>query len=271
MATPITRRRRIGRSGVWAFFWLALFSPAVLRAQAATKISPPSAAQSPVSTYALTGTVLNVIGRPMPDVEVYIAKTERRTRTDERGRWRIVDPPPGAHVVVARSFGYVPYMREVIIGATGAESIDLILRRYPTTLSQVEVRAQSNRSAMEADIVAERLTQLKATAGRLFTRAYILEQRPYSMAELIQGVPGIVVRRVGDEIVAQNARAAAVGGSGCTLQWFLDITPITAAGVTSLDPLSVRSVEVYPQPVMLPGLPAQTDRCGAIVINSLRR
>lgn len=271
MVTPILRRRRIGPAGLLAFVCLPLLSPRAVCAQAPTKVPSPAAAPSAAATDALTGTVLNVIGRPMPDVEVYIAKTERRARTDERGRWRITDPPPGAHVVVARSFGYVPYMREVIIGTASAESIDLVLRRYPNTLTPVEVRAQSNRSAMEADIVAERLTQLKATAGRLFTRAYILEQRPYSMAELIQGVPGIVVRRVGDEIVAQNSRASAVGGSGCTLQWFLDITPITAAGVTSLDPLSVRSVEVYPQPVMLPGLPAQTDRCGAIVINSLRR
>lgn len=222
----------------------------------------------------LVGTVVDVIGRPMADVEVYLARTDRTTRTDAKGVWRVVKPPVGAHVVVARMFGYVPYMREVIIGSS-ADTVDLLLRRYPTTLSQVEVRARSNRSAAEADVVADRLTQLKANAGRLYTRSQILEQRPYSLAELIQGVPGIAVRRGQGEIVATSLRGgASIGGGGgaqCELQFFLDITPLDNAGAASIDPLSVRSVEVYPQNVLLPGLPQRSDKCGYIVVNSLRR
>ncbi|MCA2983134.1 carboxypeptidase-like regulatory domain-containing protein [Gemmatimonas sp.] len=251
-----------------------LLGATVAEAQPRPRAVSPDA-RSDVRTDMLVGTVVDAIGRPMADVEVYLARTERSTRTDARGVWRVLNPPVGAHVVVARQFGYVPYMREVIIGTGTPDSVDLLLRRYPTTLSPVEVRARSNRSAAEADVVADRLTQLKANAGRLFTRAQILEQKPYSLAELIQGVPGILVRRGQGEIVATSLRGgAAIGGGGgsqCELQFFLDITPLDNAGAASIDPLSVRSVEVYPQNVLLPGLPQRADKCGFIVVNSLRR
>jgi hypothetical protein len=35
--------------------------------------------------------------------------------------------------------------------------------------------------------------------------------------------------------------------------------------------MSFRSVEVYPNTVLLPGLPMRPDRCGAIIINTMRR
>ena len=50
-----------------------------------------------------------------------------------------------------------------------------------------------------------------------------------------------------------------------------NVRPIENEGVAALDPLTFRSVEVYPQTVLLTGLPMRPDRCGAIVINSLRR
>ena len=262
---------RIRRRVLLSVF-MALAPAWPLASQARPK--PPVGGTVP-TTDVLMGTVVDVIGRPMPDIEVYLARTDRSTRTDAKGIWRIMKPPAGAHVVVARMFGYVPYMREVIIDGGTADTVDLLLRRYPTTLSQVEVRARSNRSEADADVVADRLTQLKANAGRLFTRSLILEQRPYSLAELIQGVPGIAVRRGQGEIVATSLRGGASigagGGAQCELQFFLDITPLDNAGAASIDPLTVRSVEVYPQNVLLPGLPQRSDKCGFIVVNSLRR
>lgn len=236
---------------------------------------PPRGNTPDARSDALIGSVVDVIGKPMGDVEVYLARTDRTARTDARGVWRIADPPTGPHVVVARAIGYVPYVREVSIGTRTVDTVILVLRRYPRTLSAVEVTARSNVVAAYASVVAERLMQMKASAGRLYTREQILEQQPYSVAELVQGVPGIIVQRGRGEITATSTRAGAgtmvTAGQACQLQFYLNDTPIDSEGVATLDPRTFRSVEVYPQTVLIPGLPMRPDRCGAIVINTLRQ
>ena len=223
----------------------------------------------------LIGTVVDVVGRPMSQIEVYIAGTDRTTRTDARGLWRFPNPPVGPRVVVAREIGFVPYVREVLVGSGINDSVPLLLRKFPRTLSLVEVRARTAVATSDANTVAERLMQMRVGSGKLFTRDYILQMRPYSLAELLFGVPGMSVKRGQGEIVATSTRAGIgimnVDGQQCQLQFYLDNTPIDNEGVAALDPLTFRSVEVYPQTVQLTGLSMRPDRCGAIVINSLRR
>jgi hypothetical protein len=224
---------------------------------------------------ALVGTVVDVTGRPMSQIEVYIAGTDRTARTDYRGVWRIDNPPVGPRVVVARQLGYVPYVREVQVGGNSTDTVSLILRRFPRTLSTVEVRARTAEATSAALDISERLLQMRVGTGRLFTRDQILQMRPSSVAELIFGVPGIAVRNVPGEIIVTSTRAGVgimnVDGQQCQLQFFLNTTPISNEGVATLDPLTFRSVEVYPQTVQLTGLPIRSDRCGAIVINTMRR
>ena len=155
----------------------------------------------------LVGTVVDVIGKPMEQVEVYIAGTDRSVRTDARGVWRFTNPPVGPRVVVARQFGFVPYVREVQVGAITIDSVVLVLRRYPRTLSTVEVNARTALATSAANEISERLLQMQVGSGRLFTRDHILQMRPFSIAELIWGVPGIAVRRGQGEIVVTSTRA----------------------------------------------------------------
>jgi hypothetical protein len=118
---------------------------------------------------------------------------------------------------------------------------------------------------------------MRSGTGRLYTRDQILEARPYSVAELIQGVPGIIIERGrGDtqgQIIARSTRSGVgirnVSGQQCELQFYMNTTPISNEGVATLNPMDFRSVEVYPQTVLLPGLSQRPDKCGAIVINML--
>jgi hypothetical protein len=223
----------------------------------------------------LIGLVLDAAGQPMAQVEVYIAGTDRVARSDTRGRWRFADPPAGPHVVVARRSGYVPYVREVVIGSQVNDTLSLLLRRFPTALSAIQVNARSLSAQADAASLAERLMQIRVGTGRLFTRDDILRMRPHSIAEMIFGVPGIAVTTGQTDIVVTSTRAGVgimnVEGQACQLQFYWDNTPISNEGVRTLDPMTFRSVEVYPQAVLLTGLPMRHDKCGAIVINSLRR
>lgn len=256
-----------------------LMAPSALWAQSAT---PPTRAASEI-----VGWVVDAVGKPIGDAEVLIAGTPRSTRSDARGVWRFTNPPTGPHVVLAREIGYVPYAREVIMGRATNDTLTLLLRRYPRTLSTVEVTARANAATASAVAQGERLIQMRVGAGRLYTRDYILETRPYSIAELVQGVPGMTIQRLrgngtDGEVVATISRnrggasgTQGVGNDGfsnpCPMQFFLDTSPIEGDQVGRLDPSMFRSVEVYPMNVVIPGLPQRGDRCGAIVINSFRR
>jgi hypothetical protein len=241
--------------------------------------SQPAAGQPPAASRgSLVGYVIDVVGRPMEQVDVYLAGTDRIERTNARGYFRFTDAPTGARVIVARQIGYMPTQREIEIGSAVNDTLALLLRRYPRTLSTVEVRAQTSRAEAEAQVTAERLTQLRVGSGRLYTRDQILQARPYSIAELVQGVPGVILERGRGEsqgaVVARSTRsgvgALTVEGQACELQFFLNTTPIDNETVAQLNPLDFRSVEVYPQTVLLPGLPQRPGKCGAIVINMMR-
>lgn len=273
MPQSLAFRRRL-RAGLVVVL-ASLGAHGSLTAQSAGRVSAPELRE----VDALEGTVVDVVGKPMRDVEVYLAKTNRVTRTDANGVWRLPKPPVGPHVVVARAIGYMPYVREVIIGSGANETVDLLLRRYPRTLTAVQITARSNAASADAEVQADRLIQMKVSTGRLFTRDQIVEQRPYSLAELIQGIPGIsVVRGRGEgqgSIIATSTRAG-VGSSRsadgpCELQFYINGTPIDNEAAATLDPLNFRSVEVYPQTTLLPGLPSRADKCGAIVVNMLRQ
>jgi hypothetical protein len=241
----------------------------------AREASPVDVALVPQGGGVLLGSVVDVVGRPMPDIEVYIAGTALQTRTDTRGMWRFPSPPPGPRVVVARQVGYLPYVREVLVGGAANDTLTLIMMRPPQTLSAVQIRERSAQMTAAAAEIADRLLQMRVGAGRLFTRDYILVMRPYSIAELLWGTPGVQIKRGQGEVVATTTRAgvgvSTTEGVPCQLQFYLDRTPIDNEFVLQLDPLTFRSVEVYPHTVQLPGLAMRPDRCGAIVINTMRR
>ena len=259
------------------------FGVAVLLAATFHFSAHPAAAQSGKDTIVvstqnanvLIGTVVDVVGRPMANVEVYIAGTTRSTRTDQQGVWRISEPPPGPRVMVAREVGYVPYVREIQVSTGVKDSVSLLLRRFPNTLTRVQITARSNLATADANMIAERLAQMRVGSGRLFTREQIVQMRPYSLAEMLFGIPGISIQRGQNDIVITSTRSGVgvlnVAGQQCQLQVFLDNTPIDNESLGALDPLMFRSVEVYPQTLQLTGLSMHPDRCGAVVINTMRR
>jgi hypothetical protein len=276
----------VRRLGQWLVCGALLLAP-VPEALSAQSSAASSGRSQQRGGPELVGWVVDAAGKPMADAEVLLAGAKQTTRTDARGFWRFEDPPTGPNVVLARGIGYVPYSKELVIGRAQNDTITLLLRRFPRTLSAVEITARTNSATASAMVQAERMIQMRVGTGRLYTRDYILEMRPYSIAELIQGVPGMTVQRLREQgnegtIVAFISRnrggASAVqgersdGSNGqCPMQFFLDTTPIEGDQVGRLDPTTFRSVEVYPMNVLIPGLPQRGDRCGAIVINSLRR
>jgi hypothetical protein len=206
---------------------------------------------------------------------VHIVGTGRAVRTDAAGRWRLNEPPAGARVLGARLLGWVPVSMAIDVRSDVVDTIPLVMRRFPRTLSTVEVRARTEQLDRDAALLAERLMQLRVGTGRLFTREEILRLKPFSVVDLVRGVVGVDIKQTSQGITAVTKRAGTgamqVQGEGCPLQFYLDGRAVDNEVIASLSPMQWKSVEVHPQTTLLTGLPSNSGKCGAIVINSLWR
>ena len=220
----------------------------------------------------IVGAVIDPLGRPLANVDIQLVGTNFRTRSDERGEWRFDEPPDGARVLLARLVGYVPVSLPVRFSDNARDTLPLVMRRVPATLSTVEIRARSDALDRDAALMAERLMQLRVYTGHLFTRDEILRLRPYSAADLIRSVVSINVQERQGQVTATTKRSG-IGAMGiknqpCQLQFYLNGFAIDADDVGTLNPLQFQSVEVHPQSTILSGLPTFKERCGAVVIST---
>lgn len=219
------------------------------------------------------GDVIDAIGQPMADVEVYIAGTELKTRTDSRGFWIFPDPPRGLRVLGARKLGYAPVSKALSISSLRPDTIPLAMRKLPRTLSAVRIQATFEGAPLEAAALAERIMQLRVSTGKLFTRDSILSRNPQSIVDLLMGIPGIIARREQQGFSVYTSRsgtgALAVAGSPCPIQFFVNRAAVDIDFIASMSPMQWQSVEVHPISSMLAGLPVIAGTCGAIVITMM--
>lgn len=220
----------------------------------------------------LVGDVIDVVGRPLADVEVALLGTSLRTRTDARGFWMFRDPPTGAYVLTARRLGYAPINQPVNLFAGVADTINLVTTRL-NKLTAVQIRATNDAAGRDAMAMAERLMQLRVSTGRLLTRDEILDRKPAGVVDLLQGVPGILAQRTARGISVATTRSGVGGmqiqGQGCPVQFYLNRQPVDVEDIQSLSPLQFRSVEVYPNTSIMSGFPLMSNKCGAVIITMM--
>jgi TonB-linked SusC/RagA family outer membrane protein len=108
------------------FAALALASPAVASAQGGT----------------ITGRVTDRgTGAPIPDAQVIIVGTQRGTRTDDAGQYRLVNVPQGSARLRALRLGYEAAVTTVEVSTGGTATADFTLQGTIARLDEVVVAA----------------------------------------------------------------------------------------------------------------------------------
>jgi TonB-dependent starch-binding outer membrane protein SusC len=123
-------------------------------------------------------------GNPVPNVQVLVDGTTRKTLTNQDGRFRIGELRPGTYVVQVRSLGYRTASREVTVESEQFSPTDFALRVSAVPLDEVVVTGQSGPAARR---------EIATSIVTLDTRE--LETAPInSISELLQGrAPGVTV------------------------------------------------------------------------------
>ncbi|HNR00338.1 MAG TPA: carboxypeptidase regulatory-like domain-containing protein, partial [Trueperaceae bacterium] len=178
-------RQREGR-GRTHWGWLAL-----LLAVSAAVVATPAAAQSRhihgVLEQAGTGT-------PVDDAEVTVTwvigrgQQQRRTRSDDAGRFDFRDLPAQRVVLRVRRLGFVPLERTVDLAGDDA-LLKLLLTESPVRLSDVTI---------QADTVVEALERVAAVST--LDREALAATRGQTLGETLKHLPGVSVIQLGPSI-----------------------------------------------------------------------
>lgn len=140
------------------------------------------------SAQAVRGTVVDSAGRPLSGVDVILASTADRVRTDTSGRFALPIGHARVDTVRARLIGYRP--AELVIGRS-VRPLRIMLHRAPQRLETVRVLDQNT---CDPSSLAGFECRRAAGVGHFRGAAELRALRPVAWADMFDGMPG--VRRV---------------------------------------------------------------------------
>lgn len=226
----------------------------------------PASLSAQSRTTAIRGTVVDSTGQPVADAEVTLGLGGAAVRTDALGRYRIEDPPGGAHWVFVRRVGFAPTRRTVRVKQDAVTPLDFTL--VPTTLTLAEFiveavedwrRARSSVGSIflaQEDLAAGNRTEVSETVRLYLPYGVFRESGPDALDRA--GLEGLNLVQAGGSL--RCAPAVSYNGERPRNGFPVDAFPLS----------EVEAVEVYrPGQSRVPWEFADLRRavaCGTVVV-----
>lgn len=138
---------------------------------------------APLGLYAQTATISGrVVDRasqaPISDAQVSIVGTQRGSRTDAEGNYRIANAPTGSLVIRAQRIGYQAVTQSVNLGAAGTSTVNFSLAAATTTLDEVVVTATGEgQRRRESGVVTARIDTSQIVLANVQNFSDVLSSR----------------------------------------------------------------------------------------------
>lgn len=220
----------------------------------------PSPAGSQARAGGIAGNVRDSVGQGIAGAEVTIVGTQIRTRTDQRGAFRLGYAPSGDVSVQTRRLGFRMATAAVTVTPDSLSSLDFQLESVGTVLSPIVVKDRRGRYTGRLAGYYERLES--RTNGTFITRDQIELGDPRNLTTVLQRVPGIEIVRGG--------RVRMRGRVCPPLVWIDGVAmPSGEADLNSFPPTSIEGIELY---LTASGAPLRYQttvdraRCGTILL-----
>jgi len=220
-----------------------------------------------VASFALTGTVIDTLGTPVPFAQVYVFDRDQGTVADDDGHFRLDRLPLARTRFAVRRIGYEPVYFDVEVPVAATVEVQVRMRQNVPVLTTVEIGTDI-RSPLHKEGFYERMA---AGHGLFVTPEMIAAMRPVRATDAFAIIPNVVVHRRGSHTRVTSASQQCeyglvvdkirVGQPGSRVR---TTTPDDAVSGTD-----IYAIEVYPRNR---GLPAQflgmtqEDGCGTIVV-----
>ncbi len=221
----------------------------------------------PEPAMSLTGLVRDArTAAGVPEADIFLNGRVLTQSTDD-GRFEIPKSTVawGSNLLTVRRMGYT-LVTDVLWVGEPVTNVDVTVELQPTAIELPEVVVLGDRTIYEFGRMREFWQRRRRGFGRFLTREDIERRPAFNTSDLLLGVPGIVVHRVGSETRIRSTRFA---GRQCPMNIYVDGLPMV--GDMSIDaytaPESIAGIEVYSGSSSIPPEFNRSSRgCGVIVI-----
>lgn len=235
---------------------------------------------------AMTGVVLADSSRqPVADAEVILPELSKSVFTNERGRFRLSDIPPGEHQLVVRRLGYAAFTVRVAFAANQTVQREIVLTKA-VVLDTVAVAARGLIPSFEE--------HRKIGLGKFLTREDLAKQSGRKMSEVLAQFSGVrVIQGTGGKAFISAGRKSVpryrpidpprdmrlvVEQGYCYAQVYMNGSIIYAGDpeelpfdMNGINPDQIEAVEYYASPAETPlRYSRKNSDCGVVVIHTLR-
>ena len=218
----------------------------------------------------LRGIVVDSAGTPIPEVNVSIPSLRRLAKTSPTGHFSFDRLRPETVELSVRRLGYEPKYVHAAVGASGLDSLVVLLQTTPASLPGVSVLASEFRRRQGIEDFHERRVR---GLGTYITRGEILARQTNRPTDLLRNTPGLRVVQLRGSV--QGVRFLTVTsistgmGRDCLPMIWVDGSKAPGMEIDAISARDIEGIELYNGPSTTPLQFSQahsSTTCGTIVV-----
>ncbi|HZI42111.1 MAG TPA: carboxypeptidase regulatory-like domain-containing protein [Gemmatimonadaceae bacterium] len=226
---------------------------------------PAFASVSAQSVGAISGTIRDSTGTPIPGVEVVLRQIKGAVRSDSLGVFRFADVPAGHRQLHFRRLGFAPKSIDADIADGKTLALTVVLDAAATEIEGMTVEEVTRRRQFLADFY----DRSSRGFGHFVTREQIEKRNPMNLSDMMRTIPGarLIPMRNGGQAALRFNRA--MGGRDCPPQYWVDGVKTYALNIDDIIPQDVEGIEIYEGASSIPpqfNTKEGTTICGVVLI-----
>jgi len=226
---------------------------------------PAFASVSAQSVGAISGTIRDSTGTPIPGVEVVLLQIKGAVRSDSLGVFRFADVPAGHRQLHFRRLGFAPKSIEADIADGKTLALTVVLDAAATEIEGMTVEEVTRRRQFLADFY----DRSSRGFGHFVTREQIEKRNPMNLSDMMRTIPGarLIPMRNGGQAALRFNRA--MGSRDCPPQYWVDGVKTYALNIDDIIPQDVEGIEIYEGASSIPpqfNTKEGTTICGVVLI-----
>lgn len=201
-------------------------------------LAPSAFAQS---VGAITGTIKDSAGTPIPGVEVVILQRHGAVYSDSVGVFRVVDIPAGKREFHFRRLGFSPKSMDAEISEGKTVALNVVLEPYAAEIEGMTVEEATRRRQLLSDFY----DRSSRGFGHFITREQIEKRNPMNLSDMMRMVPGAHLIPLRGTGMSTLRFGRAMGGRDCPPQYYVDAVKTWNLNIDDITPEDVEGIEIY--------------------------
>jgi hypothetical protein len=217
------------------------------------------------SVGAISGTIKDSTGIPIPGVEVVLLQVRGVVYSDSLGVFRFANISPGKRQLHFRRLGFSPKSNDADISEGQTLALAVVLEPYATEIEGMTVEEATRRHQVLSDFY----DRSSRGFGHFVTREQIEKRNPMNLSDMMRMIPGarLVPLRGGSQATLRFSRAQ--GARDCPPQYWVDGVKAWNLNIDDIVPQDVEGIEVYSGASTVPpqfNTREGTTICGVVLI-----